>query len=148
MMRNSQTARALVALSFLLICLLLIYRLFLFTLIRGVAPEIQPAARAVLNSYYLSKITGAYWEEDFAAQAGKVGKYSQRERLGFYRAILVNCDMETTKVMVFAQYVKPDASALRQDLIDKLSAGEFGGPERQKRVKNWINELRIIALAG
>lgn len=147
-MRNSWTARVLVVLSFLLISGLLIYHIFLSVLIRNVAPEIQLATRAVLNSYYLSMVTGAYWEDDFATQAIKIKKYSQQERLGFYRTILVNCDMETTKVMVFAQYAKPDANALRQDLIDKLRAGEFSDPVRQKRVKNWINELQIVALVG
>lgn len=147
-MRDSRLPRALAALSSFSIYVLLIYRVFLIILIRDLSPEIQPAALAVLSSYYSSRITGAPWEDDFATQAMIVNKYGQAKRLGFYRAILVNCDLESTKVMVFSQYVKPDANALRQDLIDRLRAGGFNDPEKQKRVKNWINELQIIALFG
>jgi hypothetical protein len=121
---------------------------WIYSLTKQAAVTVRPAARAVLNAYYLSKLTGAYWENELENQAERVALLKQIERLDFYRVILLNCELDTTKAMVFSANVKPDAIALRNDLIKRMRAGEFSTNVDKTRANTWIIKLKDIDEVG
>lgn len=109
--------------------------------------RVGSSCRTVLRSFLWSRVSGSYWENTLDAETHKVSLQPLPDRVSFYRAILLSCDLDTSRATVFADGVGSDAEALREDLnvlVKRLSAEE-GSSVRVRRLHEWINELDVIA---
>jgi hypothetical protein len=135
----------------LLICLSLAMAMLWFYLQsrienKTVTSAVRPAVKSVYRAYLLSRITGAYWENEMVLQSKHVSGLALNDRLSFYRAILLNCDLDTSRAHSFAEIVSNDAVEFRQNLNDFLKTNVSHVSDDQRRtVKAWIEELRILS---
>lgn len=123
------------------------YYLFWYTYLNSVPKSVRPALKAVVKAYYLSKITGSYWENEMELQVNKITNLSQNERISFFRNImLTTCDLDTSRATAFVNLLGDDASALRVDLINLKKSPDFNSfsKKQQKIVSDWIKGLAVI----
>jgi hypothetical protein len=112
---------------------------------KGASPLVSPAIRSVYGAYLRSKVTGAYWENEMLVQSQYVSKLNIDDRLEFYRAILLNCDLDTSRAFQFAELVGADAHALRKNLEDFRDSNSIAHSEdTAKVIEGWIEELKIL----
>jgi len=115
--------------------------------INDVSPTVGPAVEAVLKAHQWSRITGAYWENEMEDQAKRISTLSQSERLEFFRAMVLYCDLNDSRGTLFCELVAADAEALSQNLVafkDKTAFQSLPS-EQRTNVENWIREMRIVA---
>jgi hypothetical protein len=78
-------------------------------------------------------------------QARSVSQLGLEDRLAFYRAILLNCDLDTSRAYNFAELVGNDALALRKNLEVFQSSNSIAlSASDSKVIKGWIEELKIL----
>jgi len=114
---------------------------------RELQPGSRPAARAVLKAYQWSKLTGSYWENEIVEQARSIATKPLEERLEFYRAIVLHCDLQTSKALTFVEVVGEDAAPLRDNLRELKASSQFArlSHDAQQSVEDWITEMEIIS---
>lgn len=80
-------------------------------------------------------------------QARFVTTLPERERLDFFRSMVLYCDLNDSRATLFCELVDDDADALRKDLFNLKSTANFQAlpTEQRKNVEDWIPELRIVA---
>lgn len=80
-------------------------------------------------------------------RAQSVSTLPERDRLDFYRVILLTCKLDTSRATLFSQLVGKDAESLRRDLRSLKDSAEFGrlSATQQKEVVAWIDELKVVA---
>lgn len=107
----------------------------------------RPALKAVLDEYLLSKVSGAYWENEMLRQEKFVAELSLQDRLNFYREILLACDLETSRALLFSEMVGKDAGALHQDLITLRGSYRYStlSNVQRKRLLDWLTQTEILA---
>ena len=93
-----------------------------------------------------SRITGDYWEDEMLKQARLITNCSTKDRIAFFRSIVLLCDLDTSRAVLFLEILGRDAEALRQNLIELRNSSEFrrlSGRQRQE-VTNCIGELSFV----
>jgi hypothetical protein len=112
-----------------------------------VPPDIRPSLTKVVKAYYLSKLTGSYWENELEIQAEKIAGFNQNDRVAFYRNVMLcTCDLDTSRANVFVNKLGDDASALREDLVNLKKTDKFDklSEKQQKVLLGWIEDLDIV----
>ncbi|MEI6809200.1 MAG: hypothetical protein WCN95_10810 [bacterium] len=134
------------SLALLLVVLAIVLWLALRNRLAYVTNGARPAAARVLEAYYLSRITGAYWENVMQEEAAGVKKLPQKDRITYYESVLLNCDLDTSRMTVFVELLGADADALRKSLTTLRHSQRFGrlNTRQQKEVKLWEAELAVI----
>lgn len=132
---------------FVLSIMYLGYQMFWVIYLRDVSANVKTPVKAVVKSYYLSRITGGYWENEFELQADRISNFSQNERIDFYKyIILATCDIDTSKAIVFVDKLGKDAKALRFELMSLKASDDFNNltSAQQEEVIDWIDGLGIV----
>lgn len=104
-----------------------------------VSPTARPSVDEVLKAYYWSKLTGDYWENNMLAQTKSVAEMKLQDRLEFYRSMILYCDLDTSRAVLFEEMVGDDKQALKEHLknysqnqnYEKLTQVE------QKKLAEW-----------
>ena len=140
-----------VKISFVILFILLVfvccYKLFWLIYLNEDPPNIRSSLKSFTKAYYLSKLTGGYWEDEMMVQAEKIANLPQYDRVAFYRNImLITCDLDTSRSIIFIEELGNDASALRADLISLKNSGKFNNlsKKQQRVVLDWIEELELV----
>lgn len=130
-----------------LLCSAVFFKTWLGRKTAGISPAVRPAAEAVLRAQLWSRISGGYWENEMEDRARFVSTLPERDRLDFFRVILLSCDLDTSRATLFSQLVGKDAESLRHDLRSLKDSAEFGrlSATQQKEVVAWIDELMVVA---
>lgn len=130
-----------------LLCGAVFFKSWLGRQTAGISPTVRPAAEAVLRAQLWSRISGSYWENEMEDRAQSVSTLPERDRLDFYRVILLTCKLDTSRATLFSQLVGKDAESLRRDLRSLKDSAEFGrlSATQQKEVVAWIDELKVVA---
>lgn len=117
---------------------------------KWVRTDAKPAVRSVLRAYLWSKFSGSYWENEMLVQSGTVAKLPLGERMDFYKEIVIHCDLDTSRALLFVEMVGNDDRSLYLDLEKFKASARFTdlGAEQRERVEDWIIELRDISKAG
>ena len=113
----------------------------------GISPVVRPATEAVLRAQLWSRISGGYWENEMEARVRFVSTLPERERLDFFRVILLTCKLDTSRATIFCQLVGGDAESLRRDLRSLKDSSEFDrlSATQREEVVAWIDELKVVA---
>ena len=130
-----------------LLCVAAFFKIWLGRKTAGMSPTVRPATEAVLRAQLWSRISGSYWENEMEARARFVSTLPERDRLDFFRVILLSCDLDTSRATLFSELVGKDAESLRHDLRNLKDSAEFGrlSSMQQKEVLAWIDELKVVA---
>jgi hypothetical protein len=148
--RLSSVRRTLLAsmmiIGVVLLCGVLIFKAWLGHQTVGISPTVRPAVEAVLRAQVWSKISGSYWEDEMVSRAQIVSALPKRDRLDFYRVIVLTCELDTSRATLFCQLVAKDAELLRRDLVALKESLKFArlSTTQQKEVVDWIDELKVI----
>lgn len=132
----------------LVLCGFILFQTLIAGKIGAVSPAARPAIEAVMTAQLLSKISGSYWENEMIKQSTTVARLSLQERLDYFRTILLQSDLDTSRALVFVEAVGSDAEALHAHLISFKDGPLYGqlSPEQRHVVESWIRELEIIIL--
>ena len=70
----------------------------------------------------------------------------ERDRLDFFRVIILSCELDTSRATLFSELVGKDAESLRRHLRAFKDNAEFVrlSATQQKEVVAWIDELKVI----
>ena len=130
-----------------LLCGTAVFKVWLGRKTAGISPVVRPATETVLRAQLWSRISGGYWENEMEDRARFVSTLPERERLDFFRVILLSCDLDTSRATLFSQLVGKDAESLRRDLRSLKDSAEFDrlSAAQQKEVVAWIDELKVVA---
>ena len=130
-----------------LLCVWLGWRSWLGGKTNSVRPAVRAAVEAVLKAQLKGRITGSYWENEMEDQARLVSRLPERDRLDFYLAIMLYCDLNDSRATLFCELAANDAEALRQDLLHFMNTANFQTltARQHENVENWIVELQIVA---
>lgn len=133
--------------GFGLLCCAAFFKAWLGLKTAGISPTVRPAAEAVLRAQLWSRVSGSYWENEMETKARFVATLLERDRLDFFRVILLSCDLDTSRATLFSELVSKDAESLRCDLRSLKDSAEFGSlsATQQKEVVDWIDELKVVA---
>jgi hypothetical protein len=130
-----------------LLCAVAFYKTWLGRRTTGMSATVRPSVEAVLRAQLWSRVSGGYWENEMEAKALFVSTLPERDRLDFFRAILLTCELDTSRATLFSELVGKDAESLRRDLRGLKDSAEFGrlSAKQQKEVVAWIDELKVVA---
>lgn len=130
-----------------LLCGAVLFKSWLSRQTAGISPTVRPATVAVLRAQLWSRISGSYWENEMEDRALFVSTLPERDRLDFYRVILLACKLDTSRATLFSQLVAKDAEPLRRDLLALKDSSEFArfSATQQKEVIGWIDQLKVVA---
>jgi hypothetical protein len=108
---------------------------------------VRPYFKPVLIEQYKSYFFGSYWENEMVYQAELVAKLPLRERLEFYKSIVIYCDLDTSRALIFVELVYKDAKALSDKLLKFRRDKQFESlsEDNKDRVAMWADELARIA---
>lgn len=108
--------------------------------------DANPAVRAVLRTCFWSKLSGGYWENEMLGQSQTIARLHLRERVDFYREIVIHCDLDTSRAFLFVEMVGDDDRSLYRDLENFRRSERFYtlDTEQRERVEGWIIELREL----
>lgn len=130
-----------------LLCAVIFFQFWIDLKAKEVGPSVRPALQTVLRAYFWSKITGAYWENEMLRQAKSVAQLPLQERLDFYRETLLNCDLDTSRALLFVEIVGGDAASLHQNLLAFKQGSRYLNlsSHQQKHVEDWLIETQIVS---
>lgn len=135
-----------IILSILLLSVLF-YQIFWLIYLHKAPVNIRPSLKSVIKEYYLSKLTGSYWENEMELQAENIANFPQNERVAFFRNVMLStCDLDTSRAAAFVNKLGDDANALRLDLINLKNNSEFNNlsKKQKKVVLDWIEGLDVV----
>ena len=106
----------------------------------------RSSVSSVLRAYWISKITGEYWENEVDTQSRVMSKQPQKDRIIFFQGVLLNCPMETSRALTFVENVDGDAEALRESLVSFRETKGFEQLTRRQKanIQSWLDELPIV----
>lgn len=109
--------------------------------------NVRPNVKAVLREYAWQGVAGGYWVDELIEQGKNVAKLEAMERVAFYKAILLNCKLETSTSLEFVEMLGDDAELLRIELVRSKQDPEFSrlSSIQQQRLVAWIEELRVVS---
>lgn len=112
----------------------------------AVSGEAASAVSKVLRAYQWGRVSGEYWEGEFVRQSLALKARPLQERLEFYEAILIDCDLDTSRATIFVEEVGRDAQPLMEALKQLSRDPKFSNfsQSRKAAVISWIEELDII----
>jgi len=125
---------------------IIVNELWIGTKANPVGPTTRTAIDSVRRAYLRSRITGDYWEDEMLKQARVITNCSPNDRIAFFRSIVLLCDLDTSRAVLFVEILGKDAEALRQNLIELRNRSEFRRLSRRQRqeVTNWVEELNFV----
>ncbi len=132
------------------LCCAICFKVWLGRKTAGLTPAVRPAAEAVLRAQLWSEISGSYWENEMEDRTRFVWTLPERDRLAFFRVIILSCKLDTSRATLFTELVGNDAEPLRRDLRSLKDSAEFARLSviQQKEVDAWIDELKVVAELG
>lgn len=109
-------------------------------------PRAKPNCRAVLRAY----VWDNYWINEFSLQATAISSAPLKDRVAFYRCILLACELYGESALIFFETVSPDAQAVRDDLFLFSEQPEFGhlSANEREKVKDSIQSLGVVIRHG
>jgi hypothetical protein len=121
-------------------------KLWVMSEMGGVSTETRPPVEKVMRAYLWSKISGSYWEDAMEDGAHYISTLPERNRIEYFRCILINCELDTSRASTFVDLLGTDATALRTELLRLKEDPRFAkmSPPQRKRVVDWIEELKIV----
>jgi hypothetical protein len=136
------------------ICVLTVLSLYLGVIFWVESPasslekSIRPSVSAVLRAQFFARFTGDYWENELDKQAIVIAKLGRAERLEYFKAVLVNCDLHTSKALTFSEIVGNDAESLRSLLLAYKQGAKYQelSEDQKGRVTQWISALSTISV--
>lgn len=110
-------------------------------------PAARAAAAAVFRAQMRSHLSGAYWENEMLTQGKEVAQLPLSARVEFYRALVLNCDLDTSRATLFAEMVGRDVDDARNDLVTFERSAKFQQLEaaQKQAVEDWITEFDVIS---
>jgi hypothetical protein len=110
-------------------------------------PAARPAIVAVLKAQAWSKLSGGYWDSEMYNQQKYVAGLPLQDRLDYYRVLVLECDLDTSRGLVFINSVGNDAEALHQNLLIFKSSDKYThlSSAQQKSIRAWTEEMDIVA---
>lgn len=114
--------------------------------LRGLPSSVRAQTGAVLRAYQMSRITGGYWQDELQDQLPRVQSLPLDARLAFYKAILLSCDLDTSRGTVFVDSVGSDAEAFHAYLVTFTNGVEFLHlrAEVKDKVVGWIDVMADV----
>ena len=78
-------------------------------------------------------------------QAQSISPKPLAERLNFYRAVILHCDLDTSRALLFVETVGDDPAALGENLRELRASSEFGKLSQvaQRNVEKWITQMEL-----
>lgn len=70
----------------------------------------------------------------------------ERERLDFFRVIILSCELDTSRATLFAQVAGGDAESLRRDLSRMKDSAEFSRLSATQQKKCWLGSTNSKSL--
>ena len=136
-----------VLVAVILLCAAIIFQIWISYKIEDVGPGARPALQSVLRTYFLSKVTGDYWENELLRQAKNVAKLPLKERLDFYRIVILQCGLDSYRVLLFIEIVGVDAAPLHQHLLAFKQSAQYRylSSSQQKALDDWLIETKVIS---
>jgi hypothetical protein len=136
----------LLSLIIISLCIVGSYQLILKVKLSKVQESIRPSLKLVLNSYYIGKITGEYWDDEIYKQYKVVSRTPVDTRIEYYREILINCDFGSDASYYFAEMLSSDSQDLYEALLQLKKSKRFKGMGRKEkeRLESWIATLKVI----
>ena len=112
----------------------------------GVSPSVRPELESVLRAQFRNKIDGScYWENQMESSAERISRLPERERLEFYRAIILTGELYGASALTFHEFVVgDDADSLRNHLrllIDSAEFRQLSGTQ-QEEITLWAELLK------
>jgi len=114
--------------------------------LKDVSPHAKDSVHAVLKAYYISSLTGGYWENEMITQSKLIAELELNARLDFYRIIIIYCNLDTSPAYLFRKIIFNDKSSLKTHLESyKSSKGYRNLNETElKNINNWILKIGAI----
>ena len=106
--------------------------------------KVRPHLSSVLVTYHKSRITGGQWQDKFLEQSQILRKHPPKERVEFYRGVLLNCSMESANAMTFVNAVGDDIKGLHEDLLELRNDQTILSATQKTRLGIWLDELKIM----
>ena len=101
--------------------------------------------KSILRAQLLSQINGSYWEEQMESSAGYISKLSERERLDFYRSIILTGKLDGSSALSFYEFVvQNDTELLRVHLCFIRDGDQFRqlSAKQQEAITIWADLLK------
>lgn len=97
----------------------------------------------VIKAFYLSKINSSYWINEFLKQADTLRSSTKAERVSFYKAVIICCNLDTSNALIFVETVGDDSLTLANELTKFQSESRFDQLEdlQKKQVTAWAIEM-------
>lgn len=126
---------------------LLVFHVWITAKAWDASPASRPAIVAVLRAQAWSKLSGGYWDSEMYNQQQFVAGLPLQDRLEYYRALILQCDLGTSRGLVFINTVGNDAEALYKNLIDFRATAKYNhlSVEQKKAIDTWTNEMDVTA---
>lgn len=133
------------------ICILLAslaYNLALLRVIKDTANSAKSSSKAVIEAYYLGKISGNRWEERLDAEISTVQLLDLEDRISFYETILLNCQLESASAMRFVNIVGKDLKPLHEQLLSLNNQHERLSESQKDRLRVWLSSMESLKVDG
>src|SRR4029434_5451804 len=85
----------------IVLCFIALPEMWVYAKARAFRSGSRPAVRSVLRVYLRSRITGDYWEHEMLRQSRSLAQQPLADRLDFYRALVLHCDLDTSRGLLF-----------------------------------------------
>ena len=71
------------------------------------------------------------------------------DRLSFYEGILVNCDLDTSRALVFIEVVGDDTTIMPKYLTERAASSSCGAfsKRQQQKILTWIDKFNDINIS-
>ena len=111
-----------------------------------VSPSVRPELESVLRAQWRNKIDGSYyWQNQMESSADRISRLPERERLEFYRAIILTGELYGDSALTFHEFVVGDDTDLLRNhlclLIDSAEFRRFSG-KQQEDITLWAELLK------
>jgi hypothetical protein len=138
--------RAIGLLAMLLTLSVGVLAIFFANLASDVSSGARVPAVRVLAAEMWARASGGYWDAAFLERSGEVKALSQAERVSFFRVIALNCDLDTSRAVLFLEVLSSDRKALLQDLISKRGGKDHTEYTTRQRMNldKWIEILSSL----
>ncbi len=111
-----------------------------------VSPSVRAELESVLRAQFRNKIDGSYyWENQMESSADRISRLPERERLEFYRAIILTGELYGASALTFHEFVVgDDADLLRNHLRLLIDSAEFRqlSGKQQEEITLWAELLK------
>lgn len=99
--------------------------------------DIRPSVERVLVSFYISKLTGDYWEDTMEIEADRIPIESRPE---YYESIILSYSLYGSTFLTLIELIKQDSYAFEQYLLKLKNEEDFQlrSESEQKIINSYI----------